>query len=374
MRQDFADFLALPANDRRDVLQITARRLDTVPSYVEKDFWVCVVLDTIFNNLPVDHPRLFFKGGTSLSKGFGLIQRFSEDIDVVVSREDLGFGRDRDPTALNVLSNRARRALFEQLRSACSRYIHGDLAESLANMAGDLASVVPDTDDGHQQTLLIQYPTLFPDTDTQYVQPQVKLEAGARSALEPCVTTSVHAYIEEEIPEMISPIDSIRMIAPERTFLEKLLILHGAFCGYRDEGRLPTDRNRISRHYYDVAMMCDTNVGTNALADAELLNDVRSHNLVAFRQAWKRFEEALPGTIGVIPPDALREAVEQDYNAMRDMILGDAPEFAWIIQTLEQVDARINSTDGATPRYPRDGNGSPAGAGNPRQSVTRELG
>lgn len=110
MRQDFADFLALPANDRRDVLQITARRLDTVPSYVEKDFWVCVVLDTIFNNLPADHPRLFFKGGTSLSKGFGLIQRFSEDIDVVVSREDLGFGRDRDPTDLNDLSNRARRA------------------------------------------------------------------------------------------------------------------------------------------------------------------------------------------------------------------------------------------------------------------------
>ena len=90
-------------------------------------------------------------------------------------------------------------------------------------------------------------------------------------------------------------------------------------------------------------MMADTVVGTNAADDTQLLDHVRRHNLIAFRQAWKRFEEAVPGSVAVLPPDRLREAVERDYTAMRDMILGDAPEFAWIIQQLTRVDARINS-------------------------------
>ena len=345
MRQDFADFLALSDQDRRDVLETAARRLDTVASYVEKDFWVCVVLDAIFYRRPADHPRLLFKGGTSLSKGFGLIQRFSEDIDIVVSREDLGFGEDRDPTGLKELSNKARGALFEELRSACSQYIRGDLADWLVSMVGERARVVQDIEDYAQQTLLIEYPPLFPKSGTEYVQPRIKLEAGARSALEPSVTVSVHAYIEEELSELVSRVDGIQMIVPERTFLEKLLILHGAYCGYRDEHRLPADRNRISRHYYDVAMMSDSEVGTNAVADTELLNDVRSHNLVAFRQAWKRFEEAVPGMIGVVPPNGLREAIEQDYSAMRDMILGKVPTFAWIMEQLEQVDKRVNTVN-----------------------------
>ena len=81
MRRDFAEFLALSGQDRRDVFETAAGRLDTLASYVEKDFWVCVVLDALFNGRPTEQPRVLFKGGTSLSKGFGLIRRFSEDID-----------------------------------------------------------------------------------------------------------------------------------------------------------------------------------------------------------------------------------------------------------------------------------------------------
>ena len=174
------------------------------------------------------------------------------------------------------------------------------------------------------------------------MQPRVKLEAGARSALGPSVTVSVAAYIEEELPERLCGVDGIDMIVPERTFLEKLLILYGAYCGYRDEGRLPVDRHRISRHYYDVAMMSATEVGSNAMADARLLDNVRSHNLVAFRQAWKRFEEAVPGTIGVVPRSGLYQAVERDYGTMQNMILGEVPEFEWIVRQLERVDVLVN--------------------------------
>ena len=95
----FASFLALPEQDRRDVFTAASRRLGTAPDYVEKDFWVCLVLNLLFNALPEGHPKLLFKGGTSLSKAFGLIRRFSEDIDVVVHRDALGFAGDRDPKA-----------------------------------------------------------------------------------------------------------------------------------------------------------------------------------------------------------------------------------------------------------------------------------
>ena len=119
--ESFERFLALRDQDRKDVFEATADRFDTLPSYVEKDFWVCLVLDALYNRLPEGHPRLLFKGGTALSKAFGLIRRFSEDIDLVVYREELGFGADRDPTNPDGLSNKQRKALFEEL-TACLLY------------------------------------------------------------------------------------------------------------------------------------------------------------------------------------------------------------------------------------------------------------
>jgi hypothetical protein len=105
----------LPQRERTIAFEETAERLDTLPSYIEKDYWVCLVLDVLFNRLPQGHPRMWFKGGTSLSKAFGLVNRFSEDVDIVVSREDLGFAGERDPTRRGYLSNRRRKALFSEV-------------------------------------------------------------------------------------------------------------------------------------------------------------------------------------------------------------------------------------------------------------------
>ena len=132
------------------------------------------------------------------------------------------------------------------------------------------------------------------------------------------------------------------MLAPERTFWEKLLILHGLHCGYRDAGRLPADRDRISRHYYDAASIAATATGESALSDTTLLDAVWNHNLVAFRQAWKRFEEAVPGSLRLVPQPELRASVERDYRAMRDMILGDAPTFGWILDRLRHAENVAN--------------------------------
>lgn len=343
MSADFERFLKLSDQERRDVFEAAADRLDTLPSYVEKDFWVCFVLDLLFNRMPKGHPRFLFKGGTALSKAFGLIQRFSEDIDLVVYREGLGFGPDRDPTSAPGLTSKQRKALFDELKDACSAYICGDLSAALQVSLGAFCQIVPDPDDGDRQTLSIEYPTLYPNPDVLYVQPRVKLEAGARSALDPSTTASAKPYIAEDLADgWAFEVPNLQVIEPARTYLEKLLILHGAHCGYRDEARLPTDKDRVSRHYYDVAMITATDLGKAALNDEALLTSVREHNFVAFKQAWKRFEQAVPGSVCVVPQDALRSVIEKDYAAMQGMMLGTAPKFSWVMGQLEIAEALIN--------------------------------
>lgn len=342
--KDFERFLLLPEQDRRDVFEQVAETKDTVASYIEKDFWVCVVLDVLFNGLPHGHPDLLFKGGTALSKCSSLISRFSEDIDIVVSREWLGFDGDRDPTGKSDLSGRARTALFDELKGACSEYVLGDLAKAVGSHIGNVCRIAPDDDDQDGQTLLIEYPSIF-GGENDYVRPRVKLEAGARSARDPHEMMSVSPYIAEALTDGWSfVVDNVRTIRPERTYLEKVLILHGQHCGFRDEGekRLPADANRLSRHYYDVAMMTDGEVGKAALADKELLESVCGHNQLAFKQAWKKFEEAVPGGVRIVPQPELRRVLERDYDAMKGMVLGEAPSFDWIMEQLRSAEDKIN--------------------------------
>ena len=343
----FESFLALPKQDKRDLFDEVANRLDTLPSYAEKDFWVCLVLDALFNRLPDGHPRLLFKGGTSLSKAFNLIRRFSEDIDLVVYRGDLGFQGQRDPTIASNLSNRKRNDLFNQLKASCTHYVLGEMSAALAklmNRVEDGCTVLPDESDNDRQTILVEYPTLYPLRDVAYVAPRVRIEAGARSALDPNLTCSVTPYIAHELADWSLGVKHVRSIAPERTLWEKLLILHGVHCGFRDSRRAPADRDRISRHYYDVAMIVSTDLGKAALRDFGLLDSVRNHNMTAFRQVWKRFEEAVPGSVKLVPQSDLRRLIERDYTAMQGMILGDPPRFEWILEQLEHAEAVINGS------------------------------
>lgn len=357
-RQAFEAFLALREQDRRDVFDVTARRFDTLSSYVEKDFWVCLVLDALYNGLPDGHPKLLFKGGTSLSKAFGLIRRFSEDIDLVVHRDDLGFAGTRDPTAASGLSNKKRRALFDELARACSRYVLENLNTALTELIDGLTdgcAVGPDKDHDNDQTLLVEYATLYPAEAVAYVSPRVRIEAGARSALEPDVVSTVIPYVAKDLPDWSFDVGNVATISAERTCWEKLLILHGLYCGYRDAERVPADKDRISRHYYDAAMIIASETGRSALSDIALLDSARNHNLIAFRQTWKRFEQAVPGSLRLVPQPELRTAIERDYQAMHDMILGDAPTFEWIMDQLRYAEDAANRMQPRTENLERWG-------------------
>lgn len=340
----FAAVLSLPEQDRKGIFDKAATRLRGEASYMEKDFWVCLVLDALYHRLPDGHPRLLFRGGTSLSKAFGLIQRFSEDVDLTVYRGDLGFADQRDPTVADI-SNTKRKALFEELRAACSAYVLGGLKEALTECLDEIApgcQVVADENDGTEQTLLIRYPSLYPESEDRYVSPQVKLEGGARSALAPSRPRSVAPYIADDLPEHELQVDGIDTIVPERTFLDKLLVLHGLHCGYREKDRLPQANSRVSRHYYDFAVISGTDTGRAALADTALLDDVRGHSMIAFRQAWKRLDEAVPGSVRLMPQPELRAVLERDYAAMRDMMFGDAPDFGWVVEQVRAAEAAVN--------------------------------
>ena len=135
---------------------------------------------------------------------------------------------------------------------------------------------------------------------------------------------------------------NLHVIAPERTYWEKLLILHSLHYGYRDKRRLPNDNDRISRHYYDVAMITATETGRSALSDIALLDSVREHNIIAFRQAWKRFEKAVPGSVRLVPQAKLCTVIERDYRDMEGMILGQAPKFEWILEQIQYAEDTVN--------------------------------
>jgi hypothetical protein len=342
VNSSFQKFLALPEQDRQDVFEASAQELDTRSSYIEKDFWVCLVLDILYNGLSGDHPRLLFRGGTSLSKGYGLIRRFSEDVDFTVDIQDLGFSGDQDPLSPELSKNK-RKSLSKQIRRTTSAYICDRLKADLSEVALKTASgcqVLVDPDDSDLSTLLFLYPSLV--TQDAYVQPRVKLEGGGRAALEPCEERQIQPYIADTLEDWDFTVKNVTMIQPHRTFWDKVYILHGWYCGYRDQQRLPDDRQRLSRHYYDLAMISRTKIGQQAIADATLREDVRTHTRLFFHGSWRKLEEAIPGSIHLLPTELFANSLKQDYQAMQGMMLGGAPDFEQILADLSKLEEVIN--------------------------------
>src|SRR5712691_2094511 len=203
MKADYQRLLASSLHDRRDLFVATARKVGIAEQNVEKDFWVCWTLAALFHDRPEGAPRLLFKGGTSLSKAFGLIQRFSEDIDITVFREDLGESVSIDE--LEILSGKKRRAKLDEIRAACQRYLVDDLRPELATRlahsvgASVGAGVEMDDLDPDGQTILVRYPSVF--AVEPYVRTVVRIECGTKSALDPHDLFVLTPYVAAELPD-----------------------------------------------------------------------------------------------------------------------------------------------------------------------------
>ena len=328
MNPNYLAFDRFSEQDRRDLFEAAAATLGANAQAIEKDFWVCRVIDVLFKGL-ARQPKLFFKGGTSLSKGYGLIRRFSEDIDIVLSRDGLRLGPDRDPFSEGLSGNK-RKERFEALGSICAGHVGGKMRERLAALLPQCA-IEPDPDDS--QTLRVRYPSIYPPD--AYLRPYVKIECGARGALEPIQIRAIAPYVQSLLEmrlDLTTP--KVTLIAARRTFWEKALILHGVYSGFRDTERKPNDANPISRHYYDLAMMAGTKEAAAAVADRALLADVREHKLLAFRRPWEKLEEALPGAVRLVPQAPVQALLANDFERMSGMMFGEPPTFSWLIEKL----------------------------------------
>jgi hypothetical protein len=259
-------------NQRRELFQETAARLGMSPAVVEKDFWVCWVLKQLFSE-PGLKGRMVFKGGTTLSKVFGLIDRFSEDIDLVLDWQLLGYGTDlTDPhQEFDSISKRDR--FNKAINQKAAQYIAGTLIHDLNRMVARFPPVAAGVDVADPHTVNIFYPASFSEN---YLIPKVLLEIGPLASWAPSALHSIQPYAAQVFPTVFTETScQVVAISAERTFWEKATILHQQ--AHRT-GPMPS---RYSRHYYDLYKVATSPVRNNAIADLKLLRDV-----VAFKRRF----------------------------------------------------------------------------------------
>jgi hypothetical protein len=335
-------FARLPPADRRVVFEDTARTRNLQARIVEKDFWVCWTLQELFQ-LPAIGEHLIFKGGTSLSKVFKVIERFSEDLDVSIDRGFLGFGGANEPEA--GWSNKERRRRIEGLKTACLQKIAGELLPTLeaiirAKVRSDETwSLRLDDDDPDRQTLVFEFPSSFAPEAAGYIRQRVKIEMGARADHWPCETHAVTPYVAEQFPRGFhEPQAVVKVLSVERTFWEKATILHAEF--HRPKGKAMPER--FSRHYGDVYEMIRRAVADRAAGRMDLLTRVAEHKSLFFRTAWARYDEAVKSTLRLAPPDHRLKALREDYAKMQPMFFGEPPAFDAIVERLRQWESQFN--------------------------------
>ena len=353
MTPAFKSIIGASGPDRRDAFLTAALRLGTPIENIEKDFWVCWVLDLLFNGRAPDEPRLLFKGGTSLSKSYGLISRFSEDIDITVFREDLGQCIDVED--LEGLSAKKQRAHLAAIKGACQQYIAGPLKNRLEASIREVfdecgqtfgsATITLDPDDQDQQTLLLAYPSVSATADDYHV-PTVKIEAGAKSALDPHRATSVTPYLAADLPHLALSVPGVVTIDAERTFWDKIVILHGQRRWFERRGELRRQGQRVSRHYYDVFRLLQSDAGQRAADDFTLAKDCAQHARMFFNSSDLDLGTAHPGTFALTPLPGMETQLRRDYAAMSGMIFGQRPDWNDIMSTLAEFERSVNAISG----------------------------
>ena len=335
-------FAQSSVEDRRLAFEQAASKRQLSPQILEKDFWVCWTLKQLFT-LPTIGEHLIFKGGTSLSKVFKVIERFSEDIDVSIDRGFLGFGGDNEPEAGG--SNKEKQRRIDALRVACQQKIANELQPALEAVirskvrGGEAWSLRADANDPDGQTLLFDYPSAWPVAGVAYVRQTVKIEMGARADHWPCEAKSVTPYVAEEFPQAFRETScAIKVLSVERTFWEKATILHAEFHRPADKA-MP---DRFSRHYCDFYELIHRGVATAATQRLELLERVAQHKNLFFKSSWAKYGEAAKGQLKISPPEHRVNSLREDYARMQEMFFGEPPEFNAMMAALKEWEAQFN--------------------------------
>jgi hypothetical protein len=343
-----AEKLIIPftEQERLEMFQNTAHKLNIQPAMVEKDFWVYAVLDRIFADEELSH-ILCFKGGTSLSKVFRLIDRFSEDIDLILARQLIL----RDGEVLECESRTKQDKFVKELNARTENYIATELKEKIARVLdgilkvytdGEYAKIEPDYDPSNPRKinnskLHIIYPRAIKD---DYLRPDILLEIGPLALWNPNERYKISSYVADIYPHLGIKPAIVPTIKPERTFWEKITILH--YEHTRPESK-PL-KTRYSRHYYDIFKMGHSDVLATALAHKELLMEIVDFDSHLYRLLWADYKNARVGKLHIMPAVYNLSALEADYEKMQKMFFNPdvAPKWSEIIDFLQRLEDKIN--------------------------------
>jgi hypothetical protein len=330
----------MTARERSDIFSETAAQMGVAEAIVEKDFWVCWVLKQLFSINSLKR-RLLFKGGTSLSKVFHAINRFSEDIDLAVDYAALGFVDARDPRQVG-LSKTKRAAILTEMMAACQHYISTEFIDALRarcqEVLGSAESWTIEVDPHDPNVVSFHYPAAI--QTLPYLRPQVLLELGTHAEFVPHGEFTIRSFAVEQFPKLTPDGKvSVTALLAQRTFWEKATILHAEY--YR-----PTQKpipDRYSRHYYDVALLAESPFRATALAEETMLEQVVTHKETFYPSAWARYDLARRGSLRLVPPKERQGELERDYRSMGVMIFGEPPIFDSIMKTLAKLEDEINA-------------------------------
>lgn len=307
---------------------------------IEKDWWVTLTLRALFQGAYAHH--IVFKGGTSLSKCWKLISRFSEDIDIALAPEAFEMKYEKDPS----------KSYVEKLKRAGCVFTSTKLKENLEAQflklgvpkdfilieAEPIPENRPDTD---PQTLHVKYKPLY--DPNPYIADEVKIEVSVRSLKTPFSKAPIQSILSSEDPSDEYPEEPIMVdaVEPHKTLLEKIFLLHEEF-GKPDATKIRSER--MSRHLYDLSSMIDTEAEAKALSDDQLYHDLIHHRKSYQRIGWVEYETLRYGTISFIPPDNIIDLYRQDYKTMQEeMIYGKAASFDELVARLQSLQAKFRN-------------------------------
>lgn len=339
-------FLKLTPQRRKLVFEQTAAVYAINPVIVEKEFWVCWLLGVLFS-IPELAPHIVFKGGTSLSKVFGVIDRFSEDVDLSVSPAFVGA----DPRLLDKGVSRTRRdKAMDEMQRQCNEATEKMIAPTLEALiqqflgvpegGGQWLSYELDAQ-AHSPVLNFHYPTTTP-MDLPYVRRIVKLELGSLTDQQPTGRYPVKPWVAENYPALFEDwYCEVTALELARSFWEKATILHAEF--HRPpEQPIPA---RYARHYADFACLLGHRDAVTYLADTALAACVVEWKSRVFPRGWARYDLARHGSFRLVPAPARYAELERDYTVMRPLFLHEPPSFAQVIEQLASAETVINDIE-----------------------------
>ena len=336
-------FATLPAKERELFFRQYQQQRGIDPVIVEKDFWVCWLLGRIF-----EQPKLaeacVFKGGTSLSKVFNAIARFSEDIDLAIIPVSLGWSEaDLDEAP----SRTKREERMAQLEAACAEAVQNiwkplleEAVRAVLGRPADQADWLTYLFDEavRSPALIFTYPGALP-RGVAYIAREVKIEFGSLTDQRPKGRHPIQAFVGELAPAAFTDFKTeVVALELERTFWEKATILHAEFHRPADKRM----RDRHARHYADFAALWKHDLAGAARERLDLLERVRVHKSRFFSSSWASYATAVPGTLRLVPPSNRIEALRADYDAMRQMFLNQPSSFDEVLTILREAETELN--------------------------------